>query len=106
MHCGLWNKDHASFFSEATLIEVGVHKSLKETFFHKNASAYICFVPDHLEIEFIWISVQCLRQFKKQTEVIISCKLILKYSKNNRKPKQAIKTFETSNGKIIKAGLL
>ena len=72
----------------------------------KNASTYTCFVPDHLEIEFIWISVQCLQQFKKQTEVIISCKLILKYSKNNRKPKQAIKTFQISNRKIIKAGLL
>ena len=23
MHRGLWNKDHASFFSEATLIEIG-----------------------------------------------------------------------------------
>ena len=53
-----------------------IYKSLKETFFQKNASTYICFVPDHLEIEFIWISVQGLRRFKKQTEVIISCKLI------------------------------
>lgn len=53
-----------------------IYKSLKETFFQKNASSYICFVPDHLEIEFIWISVQGLRRFKKQTEVIISCKLI------------------------------
>ena len=43
----------------------------------KRASTYICFVPDHLKIEFIWISVQCLRQFKKQTEVIISYKLII-----------------------------
>ena len=43
----------------------------------KRARTYICFVPDHLKIEFIWISVQCLRQFKKQTEVIISCKLII-----------------------------
>ena len=24
MHRGLWNTDHASFFSEATLIEIGV----------------------------------------------------------------------------------
>ena len=25
MHRGLWNTDHASFFSEATLIEIGVY---------------------------------------------------------------------------------
>ena len=25
MHRGLWNMDHASFFSEATLIEIGLH---------------------------------------------------------------------------------
>ena len=25
MHRGLWNMDRASFFSEATLIEIGVH---------------------------------------------------------------------------------
>ena len=25
MHRGLWNMDHASFFSEATLIEIGVY---------------------------------------------------------------------------------
>ena len=24
MHRGLWNMDHASFFSEATLIQIGV----------------------------------------------------------------------------------
>ena len=29
MHRGLWNMDHASFLSEATLIEIGVYSKEK-----------------------------------------------------------------------------
>ena len=28
MHRGIWNMDHASFFSEATLIEIGVYNDM------------------------------------------------------------------------------
>ena len=28
MHRGLWNMDHASLFSEATLIEIGVYNDM------------------------------------------------------------------------------
>ena len=28
MHRRLWNMDHASFFSEATLIQIGVYKGV------------------------------------------------------------------------------
>ena len=33
MHRGLWNKDHASFFSEATLIEIGVYINMNFTIY-------------------------------------------------------------------------
>ena len=35
MHRGLWNMDHVSFFSEATLIEIGVYWN-SEIIEHKN----------------------------------------------------------------------
>ena len=32
MLCGLWNKDHASCITEATLIEIGVYRLLLQGF--------------------------------------------------------------------------
>ena len=39
MHRGLWNLDHASFFSEANLIEIGVYRSIT----HEEAINYLSY---------------------------------------------------------------
>ena len=53
MHRGLWNLDHASFFSEATLIEIGVYQATVTTKDNKPDEAYFGLSENTCQTRFV-----------------------------------------------------